>query len=177
MRPTNPLLRRVRHLNLTTKQGPHNYYKGNRTGSMGEHTKYGGYVVNYDKVRTYVPPPWDAHFAVGIFSHLSLPHLLVRAIQRACAPLFHPPPQLSSIIQDHAPFHILALLTQSTAQLTPFVSNRVTPMKRRYNRGEGGPMYSPNSGRYYLELWKDKGRDRDRGDDYDVDGTYIGASR
>ncbi|KAI9652725.1 MAG: hypothetical protein M1831_006618 [Alyxoria varia] len=124
MRPTNPLLRRVRHLKLTTKQGPHNYYKGNRTGSMGEHTKYGGYIVNYDKVRTYVPPSQDKH---------------KRALQ-------------------------------------PFVSNRIIPIKRRYDKGDGGPIFPPNSGRYYLELWKDKGKDKYHGDDYEIDGTYIGKT-
>jgi large subunit ribosomal protein L41 len=41
---------------LTTKQGPHNYYKGNRTGAMGRHTKWGGYILDYKKIRTYVCP-------------------------------------------------------------------------------------------------------------------------
>ena len=58
MRPTQALLKRsgLRRLPLTTKQGPHNFYKGNRTGSMGRHTKYGGYIVDFNKVRTYVVP-------------------------------------------------------------------------------------------------------------------------
>ncbi|KAK3054136.1 60S ribosomal protein L27, mitochondrial [Extremus antarcticus] len=56
MHPTPPLFRALRRLPLTTKQGPHNYYKGNRTGSMGQHTKYGGYVIDYRKVRTFVCP-------------------------------------------------------------------------------------------------------------------------
>lgn len=58
MQPTQALWKRssLRRLALTTKQGPHNYYKGNRTGSMGQHTKYGGYIVDYKKVRTYVCP-------------------------------------------------------------------------------------------------------------------------
>lgn len=58
MHPTQALLKRtgLRRLALTTKQGPHNYYKGNRTGSMGRHTKYGGYVLDYKKVRTFVVP-------------------------------------------------------------------------------------------------------------------------
>ncbi|KAK3724781.1 60S ribosomal protein L27, mitochondrial [Vermiconidia calcicola] len=56
MQPTQPLFRALRRLALTTKQGPHNYYKGNRTGAMGRHTKYGGYIIDYAKVRTYVCP-------------------------------------------------------------------------------------------------------------------------
>ena len=56
MRPTPPLLKALRRIALTTKQGPHNYYKGNRTGAMGQHTKYGGYKIDYRKVRTYVCP-------------------------------------------------------------------------------------------------------------------------
>lgn len=45
----------ARRLPLTTKQG-HNYYKGTRTGSMGRHTKHGGYLVDFAKVRTYPRP-------------------------------------------------------------------------------------------------------------------------
>lgn len=32
------------------------YYKGTRSGSMGSHTKHGGYIINYNKVRNYVCP-------------------------------------------------------------------------------------------------------------------------
>lgn len=59
MHPTPALLKSpgsLRRLALTTKQGPHNYYKGNRTGSMGSHTKNGGYIIDFKKVRTYVCP-------------------------------------------------------------------------------------------------------------------------
>ncbi|EGP88661.1 unnamed protein product [Zymoseptoria tritici ST99CH_1A5] len=56
MQPTQPLQRAIRRLALTTKQGPHNYYKGNRTGAMGTHTKWGGYKIDWSKVRTYVVP-------------------------------------------------------------------------------------------------------------------------
>lgn len=58
MHPTQALLKRtgLRRLALTTKQGPHNYYKGNRTGAMGRHTKHGGYIIDFRKVRTYVVP-------------------------------------------------------------------------------------------------------------------------
>ncbi|KAJ2150599.1 60S ribosomal protein L27, mitochondrial [Coemansia sp. RSA 1807] len=40
---------------MTSKQG-RNFYKGNRTGSMGRHTKHGGYVIDANKVRTFVVP-------------------------------------------------------------------------------------------------------------------------
>ncbi|KAJ2816673.1 60S ribosomal protein L27, mitochondrial [Coemansia sp. 'formosensis'] len=40
---------------MTAKKG-RNFYKGNRTGSMGSHTKHGNYVVDLNKVRTYVVP-------------------------------------------------------------------------------------------------------------------------
>jgi large subunit ribosomal protein L41 len=56
MQPTQPLQKAIRRLALTTKQGPHNYYKGNRTGAMGTHTKWGGYKIDWTKVRTYVVP-------------------------------------------------------------------------------------------------------------------------
>lgn len=56
MRPTAPLFRSIRRLQLNTKQAGKDFYRGNRTGSMGSHTKYGGYVLNYNKVRTYVCP-------------------------------------------------------------------------------------------------------------------------
>jgi len=56
MQPTQPLQRAIRRLALTTKQGPHNFYKGNCTGAMGTHTKYGGYKIDWAKVRTYVCP-------------------------------------------------------------------------------------------------------------------------
>lgn len=56
MHPSPILYRAIKRLALTTKQGPHNYYKGNRTGSLGRHTKWGGYVVQWSKVRTYRCP-------------------------------------------------------------------------------------------------------------------------
>ncbi|KAH8599757.1 50S ribosomal protein-like protein YmL27 [Bisporella sp. PMI_857] len=56
MRPTQPLMKRIRRLALTTKMTNKGYYKGTGTGSMGQHTKYGGYVIDWSKVRTYVVP-------------------------------------------------------------------------------------------------------------------------
>ncbi|RKP23654.1 mitochondrial ribosomal protein L27-domain-containing protein [Syncephalis pseudoplumigaleata] len=52
--PTRAVLGALRKP-MNTKRG-HNYYKGTRTGSMGRHTKHGGYIIDYSKVRTYVVP-------------------------------------------------------------------------------------------------------------------------
>ncbi|KAI9839427.1 MAG: hypothetical protein M1837_002076 [Sclerophora amabilis] len=56
VQPTQPLFKRLRRLALTTKQVNGGYYKGNRTGSVGRHTKYGTYRIDWSKVRTYVVP-------------------------------------------------------------------------------------------------------------------------
>ncbi|KAG9251471.1 mitochondrial ribosomal protein L27-domain-containing protein [Emericellopsis atlantica] len=58
-RPTQSLLTgsgKYRHVRLTTKDVGRGFYKGNRTGSMGRHTKYGTYQIDWNKVRTYVVP-------------------------------------------------------------------------------------------------------------------------
>ena len=55
-KPSASLQRAIRRLALTTKQGPKGYYKGNRTGTVGRHTKRGGFIVDYGRVRTYVVP-------------------------------------------------------------------------------------------------------------------------
>ncbi|KAJ2371121.1 39S ribosomal protein L41, mitochondrial [Coemansia sp. RSA 2607] len=49
------LLRGAKRGVMTSKKG-RNFYKGNRTGSMGSHTKHGNYVISLDKVRTFVVP-------------------------------------------------------------------------------------------------------------------------
>jgi len=43
-------------MKLTTKDVNKGYYKGTGTGSMGWHTKFGGYKIDLAKVRTYVVP-------------------------------------------------------------------------------------------------------------------------
>ncbi|OBZ89676.1 54S ribosomal protein L27, mitochondrial [Choanephora cucurbitarum] len=50
-------------LQLTAKKG-HNYYKGTRSGAMGRHTKNGGYLVDWNKVRTFVVPDLE-NFSLG----------------------------------------------------------------------------------------------------------------
>jgi large subunit ribosomal protein L41 len=53
MKPSAALCHRVR---FTTKQVQGGFYRGTRTGVMGAHTEYGGYVVDWRKVRHYVVP-------------------------------------------------------------------------------------------------------------------------
>ena len=64
-KPTNPLFKAKRRLPLTTKRVPRGYYKGNRTGTVGRHTKFGGFIVDWSRVRQYVVPPQLETFKVG----------------------------------------------------------------------------------------------------------------
>lgn len=41
---------------LTTKQGNKTLYKGTRSSGIGKHTRYGGYTIQWRKVRTFVTP-------------------------------------------------------------------------------------------------------------------------
>lgn len=50
-------VRAFRKFPLTTKDINKGFYKGTGSGSMGRHTKFGGYVLDWQKVRTYVVPP------------------------------------------------------------------------------------------------------------------------
>ncbi|KAH8897050.1 hypothetical protein GQ53DRAFT_742899 [Thozetella sp. PMI_491] len=59
MQPTLALRAVYRKLRLTTKDMNKGFYRGNRTGTMGRHTKYGGYRIDWRRVRTYVCPPLD----------------------------------------------------------------------------------------------------------------------
>ena len=69
MQPSRALFRNYnqpfRKLRLTTKDINKGFYKGTRTGSMGRHTKRGGYILDMKKVRTYVVPPGLSTFKVG----------------------------------------------------------------------------------------------------------------
>ncbi|CAP66817.1 uncharacterized protein PODANS_4_6880 [Podospora anserina S mat+] len=57
MQPTRALLgMRYRKLRLTTKDVNKGFYKGTGSGSMGRHTSRGGYIIEWNKVRTYVCP-------------------------------------------------------------------------------------------------------------------------
>lgn len=66
MQPTRILQGlRFRKQRLTTKDVNKGFYKGTRTGNMGWHTKYGGFVIDWSKVRSYACPPLDG-FKVSI---------------------------------------------------------------------------------------------------------------
>ncbi|KAI5866101.1 mitochondrial ribosomal protein L27-domain-containing protein [Durotheca rogersii] len=73
MQPTQALLKAYRKLRLTTKDIKKGFYKGTRTGSMGRHTRYGGYIIDWDKVRTYVVPPGLNEFKLTPFVTKKMP--------------------------------------------------------------------------------------------------------
>ena len=64
MKPSPVLLSRHRRLPLTTKQVSNGFYKGTGSGAMGRHTKHGGYVIEWHKVRNYVVPDGLKDFKV-----------------------------------------------------------------------------------------------------------------
>ena len=53
VQPSSQLWARLR---FTTKQVGRGFYRGNRTGSTGAHTGFGGYVVDWRKTRHFVMP-------------------------------------------------------------------------------------------------------------------------
>lgn len=68
MQPSQRLLTQAyRKIRLTTKDVNKGFYKGTRTGSMGRHTKHGGYIIEFQKVRTYVVPKDLASFKLTPF--------------------------------------------------------------------------------------------------------------
>jgi len=57
MQPTRILQgMRFRKLRLTTKDVGKGFYKGTGTGTVGRHTKHGGFVIEWERVRTFVCP-------------------------------------------------------------------------------------------------------------------------
>ncbi|KDN63305.1 hypothetical protein CSUB01_01962 [Colletotrichum sublineola] len=111
MRPS-PILQvlKYKHLRLTTKDVNKGFYKGNRTGAMGRHTKFGGYVIEWHKVRTYVVPE-------GLNS--TKPCLMLRASQ-----------------ENGGQGEIFADISR-LFKLTPFVSDTIRPLKGTYPSKEG----------------------------------------
>ncbi len=53
VKPSPQLCSRLR---FTTKQVAKGFYRGNRVGSMGAHTEFGGYVVDWRKTTHYNVP-------------------------------------------------------------------------------------------------------------------------
>jgi len=66
MKPTQTLCKRVARHALSTKQANKGFYKGTGTGSTGRHTSHGGYIIEWEKVRTYVVPKNLKDFKVDI---------------------------------------------------------------------------------------------------------------
>ncbi|ORY61320.1 mitochondrial ribosomal protein L27-domain-containing protein [Pseudomassariella vexata] len=73
MQPTTVLRAAYRKLPLTTKDIKKGFYKGTRTGSMGSHTKFGGYIIDWNKVRTYVVPEGLNEFKLTPFVTQRMP--------------------------------------------------------------------------------------------------------
>lgn len=53
VRPSLALQGRIR---FTTKDVGRGFYRGNKTGSMGAHTQYGGYIIDWRKARNFNVP-------------------------------------------------------------------------------------------------------------------------
>jgi large subunit ribosomal protein L41 len=66
MKPTQTLCKRLARHALSTKQANKGFYKGTGTGSTGRHTPHGGYIIEWEKVRTYVVPKNLKDFKVDI---------------------------------------------------------------------------------------------------------------
>ncbi|KAI1612810.1 hypothetical protein EDD37DRAFT_320395 [Exophiala viscosa] len=56
MKPTAQLCGRLR---FTTKEVGRGFYRGNRTGSKGAHTGFGGYVIDWRKTSHYNVPDME----------------------------------------------------------------------------------------------------------------------
>lgn len=55
-KPTPSLQKTIRRLPLSTKQAGKEYYKGNKTGTLGTIDKWGRFHPDYTKIRTFVYP-------------------------------------------------------------------------------------------------------------------------
>ncbi|KAI2486760.1 50S ribosomal protein YmL27 [Pyrenophora tritici-repentis] len=53
---TPSLQKMLRRLPLSPKQAGKEYYKGNRVGSMGIINRYGNFIPDWNKIRTFVYP-------------------------------------------------------------------------------------------------------------------------
>lgn len=151
--PTPVLGRALRRLALTTKQAGKDYYKGTGSGAMGAHTKWGGYKVDPNKVRTYkVPDMTD--FPVRLFSPASSLAFPPKSHLHSSAHPPSPPPMRASLrlssIQSETPH---PLTTRTRIQLTPFVAKNV---KSKTGKGKFSNS-SPMDGESYLARWKAEG--------------------
>lgn len=134
MQPTQPLGRALRRLALTTKQANKGFYKGTGSGSMGSHTKWGGYKIDWEKVRTY-----------------KVPDLADFPVRRPPSPTVLLPTTTSNC--TFASYLSIALFANHIlhVQLTPFVARNIEVQKATFKRS------SPMSGSDYLARWKAEG--------------------
>ncbi|KAK9448032.1 mitochondrial 54S ribosomal protein mL41 [Limtongia smithiae] len=65
-----------RRYNLTPKQGNKDYYKGTGSANMGRHTKHGRYIIDFQKVRTYVVPEELHDTQLTPYAPKTLPRLI-----------------------------------------------------------------------------------------------------
>ena len=80
MKPAAQLCARLR---FTTKQVGRGFYRGNRTGSKGAHTGFGGYVIDWRKTSHYNVPNTE-EFSVrlaGVWSCANADFDLVDALR------------------------------------------------------------------------------------------------
>ena len=121
------------------------YYKGTGSGSMGRHTKHGGYIIEWAKVRNYMVPPNLAEFKVRIpRSH----HACTRTTLRMLAP--REPTLRCGINTTRRNREVKQRLTVSAWQLTPFVTKRMKPTRGRFEGDHKGAL-SPER---FLARWK-----------------------
>ena len=142
MKPTPPLSRSLRRLALTTKQVNGGYYKGTGSGSMGRHTKHGGYIIDPKKVRTYVVPADLKDFKVGF---LSIPPVRTQKSsfgKDGCHPAI--------VFTDLGKAGWRHEAKNPHLQLTPFVTKNMEPLKGGFQGDPKGGL----SGERYLDKWK-----------------------
>ncbi|ODQ67438.1 hypothetical protein NADFUDRAFT_81913 [Nadsonia fulvescens var. elongata DSM 6958] len=60
---------------LTTKQGNKSFYKGTGSSGIGQHTKKGGYILDWAKVRTYTVPAGLNNTSIKPFVDSNLPEV------------------------------------------------------------------------------------------------------
>jgi len=77
MRPTQPLFKRLKtRLRFTTKQVGKGFYRGSNVGSLGAHTRYGDYIIDWRKTRHYVVPDLRDTKVISSLTHSSAAEVL-----------------------------------------------------------------------------------------------------
>lgn len=100
---------------------------------MGRHTKYGGYVVEWSKVRTYVVPADMKGFMVSFPMRESSGK------------------EGGEISQKERERHVY-MLTLEHHQLSPFVTKKVEAPKGKFGKDPQGAL----SGRRYFKKWEEE---------------------